>query len=381
VSAGSGPQGEAAAPQVDLAAVPPSRGRRLARSVLPLVVASTVYFAFIVYPPMRIFWLAFPHWQPQTPELLVLMAGPLVIRIACEWIKGSVGRILSAIVMTWLGICFMAFGIVVAWEIANLIFDLPARPSGIALGAIVLVLAAYGWINAHRLHVREVHVPLAPDAPEAARGTRLAQISDVHVGTRSARFLRRIVERINRLDADYVVITGDFIDVRGVSEQELASLALLTRPTYYVIGNHERYVDLDAICRRMTSVGVRVLRNESLSTGPFQFVGIDDAEPKTQVASRLPDFTARPDAYRILLYHRPDGTREAAEWGAHLMLSGHTHNGQIVPFNFIVRRVFPRIHGLYRVGGMHLHVSPGTGTWGPFLRLGSRCEIGLIQLQ
>jgi predicted MPP superfamily phosphohydrolase len=383
VSASSGQQREAAAPHADaaVAAVRPTRGQRLARRVLPLVIASTVYFGFIVYPPLRILGLAFPHWQPQTPELLVLMAGPLLIRIACEWIKGPLGRVLSGIVMTWLGICFMAFGLVVAWEIANLALDLPARPSGIALGAIVLVLAAYGWVNAHRLSVREVPVPLAHGAPEAARGTRLAQISDVHVGTRSGRFLHRIVERINRLDADYVVITGDFIDVRNVSERELASLALLTRPTFYVIGNHERYVDLDAICRRMTNLGVRVLRNESLSVGPFQFVGIDDAEPKTQVASKLPALAALPDAYRILLYHRPDGTREAAHWGAHLMLSGHTHNGQIVPFNFIVRRVFPKIHGLYRIGEMYLHVSPGTGTWGPVLRLGSRCEIGLIHLQ
>ena len=62
------------------------------------------------------------------------------------------------------------------------------------------------------------------------------------------------------------------------------------------------------------------------------------------------------------------------------MLCGHTHNGQIVPFNFIVKRVFPRIHGSYDVDGMHLYVSPGTGTWGPILRLGSRSEVTMITL-
>jgi len=87
-----------------------------------------------------------------------------------------------------------------------------------------------------------------------------------------------------------------------------------------------------------------------------------------------------PDAFRILLYHRPDGAEDAALWGAHLMLCGHTHNGQIVPFNYVVRRVFPRIQGRYDVDGMQLYVSPGTGTWGPVLRLGSRSEISLITL-
>ena len=126
---------------------------------------------------------------------------------------------------------------------------------------------------------------------------------------------------------------------------------------------------------------MRVLRNESLEVGPFQLVGIDDAEPKTQVGRMLPYLPALPDRYRILLYHRPDGARDAADWGAHLMLCGHTHNGQIVPFNYIVRRVFPRICGLYRIDGLHLYVSQGTGTWGPILRLGSRCEIGVLHLQ
>jgi predicted MPP superfamily phosphohydrolase len=123
-----------------------------------------------------------------------------------------------------------------------------------------------------------------------------------------------------------------------------------------------------------------VIRNGTALHEGIQFIGIDDAEPKSHVRRELSRLTPEPDAYRILLYHRPDGAEDAAEWGAHLMLCGHTHNGQIVPFNFIVRRIFPRIRGLYHVDGMHLYVSPGTGTWGPILRLGSRSEISLFTL-
>jgi predicted MPP superfamily phosphohydrolase len=381
VSAGPEQQPDVAVPHAEAAAVRPTGTQRLARRVLPLVVASTVYFAFMVYPPLRILGLALPHWQPATPELLVIMAGPLLVRIACEYIKGALSRVLSAMVMTWLGICFMAFGLVVVWELVNIAFDLPARASGLTLAGIVGALAAYGWWNAHRLVVREVQVTVPADAPEAARGKRFVQISDVHVGSRSGRFLRRVVERANQVDADYVLITGDLIDFRNIGEDELASLATLRHPAYFCIGNHERYVDLEAICQRLRNLGVQVLRNESLQVGPFQILGIDDAEPKTQVASQLRGLQAVPDAYRVLLYHRPDGTRDAADWGAHLMLCGHTHNGQIVPFNYLVRRVFPKICGLYLIGNMQLYVSPGTGTWGPILRLGSRCEIGVIHLQ
>ena len=125
---------------------------------------------------------------------------------------------------------------------------------------------------------------------------------------------------------------------------------------------------------------ITVMRDTTLELGGIQLIGIDDAEPKSQVGRVLRTLKPAPDAFRILLYHRPDGAEDAALWGAHLMLCGHTHNGQIIPFNYVVRRVFPRIQGLYRIHHMSLYVSPGTGTWGPLLRLGSRCEVTLINL-
>lgn len=346
------------------------------RRVAPLVVVTALYFALMVYPPLRILGLALPDWRPGTPELLLVMVGPLAARLLCEWLRGRLARALSAVAMTWLGICFMAFCVVLPWEILNLALALPQQASGWALAAMVGALGAYGLVNAHRLTVREVRVPATP----AVRGMRLVQISDVHVGSRSGRFLRRVVRRINRLEADCVLITGDLIDFRDIPTAELASLGELRMPAYFIIGNHERYVDVDAICTRLTDLGVRVLRNESIEVGPLQLIGIDDAEAKTQVGRMLPYFEPHPDRYRILLYHRPDGARDAADWGAHLMLCGHTHNGQIVPFNHVVRRVFPLICGLYRIGDLHLYVSPGTGTWGPILRVGSRSEIGIIHL-
>jgi predicted MPP superfamily phosphohydrolase len=189
-----------------------------------------------------------------------------------------------------------------------------------------------------------------------------------------------LVRHVNRENPDHILITGDLVDFENISSTELGALADLKAPAWFIIGNHERYVDLEAICERLRGLGITVIRNSTVNIGEIQLIGIDDAEPKTQVGNVLKNMEAEPDAFRILLYHRPDGAEDAAAWGAHLMLCGHTHNGQIVPFNFIVRRVFPRIQGLFDVHGMHLYVSPGTGTWGPVLRLGSRSEIGMITL-
>ena len=346
------------------------------RRVAPVIVVSVFYFGVLVYPVLRILGLAFPTWQPGTLALLAIMVGPLAGRLGYEFAPSLATRWLSALTLTWLGVCFLAFTLVFTWELLNLIFDLPGQASGLALLGLTTLAGAAGFINAQRIAITTVDI----DAPGISRPKCIAQISDVHVGSRSGRFLARVVKRTNKLSADYVFITGDLVDFSDVSENELASLANLEAPAYFIIGNHERYVDCEAICQRLRNLGITVLRNAALELDELQLIGIDDAEPKTQVGKVLPSFVPTPDKFRILLYHRPDGANDAAAWGAHLMLCGHTHAGQIVPFNFLVRRVFPRIKGLYHIDTLQLYVSPGTGTWGPVLRLGSRSEISMIRL-
>ena len=91
-------------------------------------------------------------------------------------------------------------------------------------------------------------------------------------------------------------------------------------------------------------------------------MGIDDAEDKQQVGKQLAGIERANDTFSVLLYHRPDDFESAAGHGFDLMLAGHTHNGQIAPFNYLVKKRFPQIAGLYEQGNSRLYVSTGTGT-------------------
>lgn len=345
--------------------------------VMPALVVAAFYFGVLVYPLLRMLGLAFPTWQPGTGTLLAIMLGPVVGRMAYEFVPGTTTRWLSALSLTWLGVCFISFNLVIAWELLNLAVSLPQQWSGrLLLGATALAAVA-GFVNAQLIRVNHISIRTGVTG---LRGRRIVQISDVHIGSRSSRLLRRVVSKANVEKPHLVVITGDLIDFSNIPQSELAPLGDLEAPAYFIIGNHERYVDLEAICQRLTNLGIHVLRNQALDLGDIQLVGIDDAESKLQVKTALRSIAARPERYRVLLYHRPDGAADAAEWGAHLMLCGHTHHGQIMPFNFVVQRVFPQIRGHYDIHGLQLYVSPGTGTWGPILRLGSRSEIGMIEL-
>lgn len=362
----------------------PSRPRRrsLRRLLLPALILVTVYFGMLVYPPLRVASLIWPGWQPGTLVLLVLIVVPITGRLAYEWWPGAWARRVAALSMTWLGMAFILFCVVLPWELLNGLLPLPPKGSGIALAALAGTLCLAAAVNAQLLTTRELRLP----APALDRPRRLVQISDVHVGSREPALLRRIVAKVRALEPDAVLITGDLIDFRDIPREDLVSLAELPMPVWYCIGNHERYVDLEAICERLCSLGIRVLRDEvDCSQPPFVVAGIDDADSRRRVADGLAAIGPLPVGFRLLLYHRPDGLEQAAAAGIDLMLCGHTHNGQIVPFNVLVRRVFPRIRGLFEMaredgGRTFLYVSTGTGTWGPLLRLGSRNEITLICL-
>lgn len=210
---------------------------------------------------------------------------------------------------------------------------------------------------------------------------RFVQISDVHIGSRSQSFLEEVVYKINRLKPDFVCITGDFIDATGVHESQLKSLKSIVGPVYFSIGNHEKYEDLDEILDRMQNLGVCNLRNaEVMFRDDIQIIGIDDMDDAMQVGRQLKNIDVKTGVFNVLMYHRPRGLEAAAAADIDLMLSGHTHNGQIFPFNLVVGRVFDKVKGLYKLGEARLYVSQGTGTWGPVMRFGTQSEITLFEI-
>ena len=348
--------------------------RPLRRRVVTTLVATTLYFALLIYPLIRLIDWLIPNWQPGTIELLVLLVLPPAARVVSARFPGALTRRLAVLAMTWMGLCFQLLPVVVVLEIFRLIVPVDDTTVGLIGLTAILILGSWGLINAQLLKVR----PIPLIAGRNLEGRSLVQITDVHIGSRRPTFLRRIVKRVNELQADAVLITGDLVD-DDIDEDDLRSLAELDATAYFILGNHERYADTERIIRHLRALNVIVLRNEAVDADPFQFIGLDDAEARDTVKKGLRNLPKLNNRYRVLLYHRPEGAEDAADWGIQLMVSGHTHRGQIFPFNYLVKRVHPRLHGSFDVGDLRLYVSPGTGTWGPVLRTNARCEVTHFQ--
>jgi uncharacterized protein len=266
--------------------------------------------------------------------------------------------------------------------------------SAAAVPALAVLLTLWGLVNARRTaEVVQVDVPIA-HLPPALHGFSIVQISDVHVGPTIKRgYLQAIVERINALGADMVAVTGDLVDG---SVQELAHhvapLAGLNsrHGTFFVTGNHEYYSGAQAWVAELRRLGLRVLMNEHVllehgdsalvlaGVADFSAHHFDEAHRSDPAAA----LAGAPDRarVRVLLAHQPRSAAAAASAGVHLQLSGHTHGGQFLPWNWFVRLQQPFTAGLNRWQDLWVYTSRGTGYWGPPKRLGAPSEITHLRL-
>ncbi len=214
---------------------------------------------------------------------------------------------------------------------------------------------------------------------------KIIQLSDVHIGGLiDAKYIKNIVDRVNLTKPDLVVITGDLVDMNiDKIQAPLAELKKLQSKygTYFIVGNHEYFHGIDEIISYIKKLDIRVLENENVYIGEqdrgFNLAGVYDIFGY-RAGHHLPDLNAAlkgvKNAPTVLLAHQPKYIQEVG--GVDLMLSGHTHGGQLYPFRFLVKLQQPYISGLHQHNKyLQIYINKGTGFWGPPMRLGATAEI------
>jgi len=224
------------------------------------------------------------------------------------------------------------------------------------------------------------------------RPYKIVQLSDIHIGGLiDAAFIQEIVTKVNTMEADAIVLTGDILDM-DVSKiaAPLKELEKLNARfgTYFIVGNHEYFHNIEVIIKEIKTLGIRVLENESVYIGEqgkgFNLAGVYDIFGY-RVGHHTPDIYAALSSTdktspTVLLAHQPKYIDEVKD-GVDLMLSGHTHGGQLYPFKFLVALQQPYISGLHQHNkALQIYVNRGTGFWGPPMRLGASSEISEIML-
>ncbi len=298
--------------------------------------------------------------------------------------------------LTWLGLMLtMALPLLAADLLTG--FGLWWRryqPRLLALAAIGGVgLSAFAvWQGVRAPVVVEQEVVLRGLPPELD-GTVLAMVTDLHLGAqRGAGWMRARVDQINALQPAAVLMVGDLVDNEPLGDPRLAQVLRnlhAPRGVWAVTGNHEFYGDVETTVAEFSAGGVHWLRNEKVELAPgLMLAGIEDVgrllQHEGKVTRGLEHVLPQPArTATIVLAHIPASQLidMAAARNASLMLSGHTHGGQLWPFSYLVRQRFPYIVGQHAIGPMTLIVSRGAGSWGPRMRLWQPGEIVKMTLR
>jgi uncharacterized protein len=353
---------------------------------------------------------AFPGPVMAAMLSLLLLASALFVPMGL--VARRVAKPPVADTLAWIGLVFMGLFssllvltalrdlLLLLLRVGNLALPVAQSLEGIRMETAVAVplagiaITLLGFLNARRTaRVVTVRIPLR-GLPPALDGFTIAQISDIHVGpTIKHRYLERIVESVNRLKPDLVAITGDLVDgsVTELASQVEPLRRLVSKyGSFFVTGNHEYYSGVDAWVAELRRLGIRVLHNEHVvierNGAKLVIAGVPDfggghfheshrSDPQQALAGAPADAAAR-----ILLAHQPRSAPAAARAGFDLQLSGHTHGGQFLPWNFLVKLQQPFTAGLHKVEQLWVYVSRGTGYWGPPKRFGAPSEITQLEL-
>lgn len=334
--------------------------------------------------------------------LVVMVFGPLMSRglETIEWHTLAAGW--AVMVFGWMGMLFISASLLFfidigrfgGWALRRVAHvELPVSLPGwrpLMSGVIVLslVTSLYGYFAAHEIRIERV-VIASGKLPAGVERYRMVQLSDVHLGVMtSGEWFKRIVQKVNALEPDLIVATGDIIDSRipaALPYKGMLSQLQAHDGKYAVAGNHEFFAGIEKSVAFMEQSGFVMLRGDSARVTPWlQLMGVDDRESRytdgqgidhekllmEQVDSAL---------FNVLLKHQPVVHDESIGL-FDLQLAGHVHQGQIFPFRLLTWLAYPVAMGMSELGhGSRLYVSRGTGTWGPPIRVMAPPEITLFE--
>jgi hypothetical protein len=334
--------------------------------------------------------------------MLVMIFAPVVVRMAERANHDSFALYMAYSGYTWMVVLFLFFCISVCTYLLKLCVYLAGLISGsdfsrfmradryffVVPFACAFLITSYGFYEARQIRIQKITIK-TPKIQEHVGKLRIVQISDVHIGLiLGAETMERIAHIIKDVNPDMLVSTGDLIDGRfNRLETSIEPFKRINPPygKFAVTGNHEFYAGINSSIDFTERAGFEILRGRGVTIGDIvNIAGVDDVAGvkfhdsfvyERALLAGLPQ-----EKFTILLKHRPlveQGSVDLFD----LQLSGHTHNGQIYPFRYIVKIFFPLYQGFHKLSGKsYIYTSSGTGTWGPPVRFLAPPEITVIEL-
>ncbi len=305
----------------------------------------------------------------------------------------------------WIAIMFYSFLAIMLVDFVRLInWAIPFLPEALfknplktrqfiamIVSVFVIIMVGGGHITTRMIQIKKYAISINKKAG-SLKSLKIVMASDLHLGTiNGSKFAYKIVDRINKLNPDIILFAGDIIDedIKPVLRDNVGNALLKLRAKYGVYGitgNHEYIGGVNKAVEYLNNHNIKMIRDSYvLIDNSFYVVGRDD-----RASNRFSDYHRKTleeimsgvnkELPVIMMDHQPFNLEEAQKNGIDLQLSGHTHNGQLWPLNYILKKIYELPWGYKIKGNTHYYVSCGVGGWGPPVRSGSAPEIVQIEL-
>lgn len=344
---------------------------------LGIILKVLFFVVALSYPLGRIFERVYPSLIPD-----------MLTKIGSFWLGAMLYLTLFFLLLDIIHLGFSLFGqasIISAKSSPDLI-----KKITIAIYSVTVLILIGGYINALNPRVSKVTIKTPKSLGKNVQ-LKIAAASDIHLGTIiSNGRLERFVKMMNEQNPDIILLAGDVFDedLGPVIQNDMGKLlSKLNAPlgVYAITGNHEYIGGVEPAIKYLEEHNVKVLRDSAMTNENINVVGRDDRQSKMMggvTRKKLEDLVFGIDKSRftVLLDHQPYNLNDAVENGIDLQISGHTHHGQMFPFNFITKAIFEVSRGYKKIENTHFYVSTGFGTWGPPIRVGNRPEIVVFDI-
>jgi uncharacterized protein len=259
--------------------------------------------------------------------------------------------------------------------------------TGLIVMILFVIIFAYGLFNAYSPIVRK-HEISVPKKEGSRTKLRIAVASDMHFGRLSGvSHLKRLVEKVQGIEPDLILLPGDIIDDEPepfIQKNMGALMSELQAPlgVFGVLGNHEYYGgQIPQFVEHMKNINIKILMDEYLTIdNSFHLIGRKDKTDRGRKSFKDLLEDVNRSLPIIAMDHQPFEIQQAQKSGVDVLLSGHTHRGQMAPNHFITKKMFELDWGYLKKDQLHAFVSSGYGFWGPPMRIGSRSEILQIDI-
>lgn len=314
----------------------------------------------------------------------------LASNIATRFLPGRLTRTAYFLAALSLGTVYFLFlgVVVVAFLQISSDYLVQAMPGWVAplVYALSFLWSLWSLTRLKEIRTRSLLLQL-PQLPPKWQGKKIAFFADTHYGNiHREKAAERLVAKLKEISPDLILMGGDFFDGPPIDPDSVtAPYRELTQqiPTYFVSGNHEEYGKKAEFLRSLEKNGFRIINDQKIVLDGLQIVGLDFMTTRTSAATEmtLKHLNVDRELPTIVLKHIPRHVKEIAATGADLMLSGHTHQGQVWPANLITAIIYQGYSfGWKKYKQLHVYTTSGAGSWGPPQRLGTHAEVVVFTL-